>query len=914
MGEFHLRSIVAAVVAVDGTQGWSFTEDDTWCHVCPPDGTAVARVQGWKLHVSATRLSVPEVLHRCAGVLVERACAFKFARTAELVAKLTNERYDRAQCGKIITVYPEDDDQLREVAAALDATTAGMRGPAVLSDRPLRPGSLVHYRYGAFQGVRVLTDDGAYQVRLRTPDGRTIEDVRAPRFSPPPWAEPPYPAPAAPPASNGAAGARTVVLGDRFEVREAIRHAARGGVYRAWDRHTETMVIVKQARADVGQRPDGRDARDVLRAEADALDALAGIAPDRLALFDQKDHTFLAESLVPGTTLSAWIHDRLTAAGPMAGPAPADALDMASRLAGLLAEVHRRGLVFQDFTPMNIMVTPDGSLRLIDPELVAVPGAWALRGHTPAFAPPETVDEIGPGRVPQQSADLYALGAVLFVLALGAAPLFGTDQPGPGSTHDRITALITAAAVHNATARALAPAIRGLTADEPAQRWSIERLRAFLDDRAATPTTVLRTGPAEGTTSDRLPAAELDSFARDGLTHIVSTVASEPDAGRLWSSTAFGTTADPHSVQHGSAGVLSVLVRADQLLDRPDLRAVIARVAAWTGRPGTAPRLLPGLYFGRSGTAWALYDAARHLGDADLEARAVDLALALPVRWPNPDVCHGVAGSALAQLRLWRGTGREEFLDRARQAGEALLAGATEADGRVYWTVPDNLDSTLVGITHLGFAHGVAGIGYTLLALAQATGREDFLRTAVLAGDTLAVEVDRKPWGAGWRSDRGDERGTGMQFHWCSGSSGVGTFLLRLWQATGEITYLDLAREAAAAVRQTRWRTGTSACHGLAGNGEFLLDLADAVGGEYRAWAQELATSMVLRHARHGDLRLVPDEGDQDVTADFNVGLAGSVGFLLRLRHGGRRPFMADPSSGRWQVAPASARRPVAAR
>ncbi|BBB01883.1 hypothetical protein RVR_10546 [Actinacidiphila reveromycinica] len=57
-----VRSVLAALDERD----WKVEDDGVWCRVTPPRHTS--RVQGWKLHVSTTRLSAPEVPHRAAGV------------------------------------------------------------------------------------------------------------------------------------------------------------------------------------------------------------------------------------------------------------------------------------------------------------------------------------------------------------------------------------------------------------------------------------------------------------------------------------------------------------------------------------------------------------------------------------------------------------------------------------------------------------------------------------------------------------------------------------------------------------------------------------------------------------------------------------------------------------------------------
>jgi hypothetical protein len=149
---------------------------------------------------------------------------------------------------------------------------------------------------------------------------------------------------------------RPVLLADRFEVRRAMRHSARSGVYRALDHQSGAEVIVKQARAHVGGRRNGTDSRDGLRNEWTALTTLAGLAPEPIHRFGQDGHALMIESLLPGRTPAAWLEARLAerADGPLSGLDPELVLDMARRLTALLGEVHQRGLVLQDFTPPNM--------------------------------------------------------------------------------------------------------------------------------------------------------------------------------------------------------------------------------------------------------------------------------------------------------------------------------------------------------------------------------------------------------------------------------------------------------------------------------------------------------------------------------------------------------------------------------
>ena len=150
-------------------------------------GTGPWPDQGWKLHVSATPLSAVDVLERALDVLLAEGVRFKVVTTVGVLGSMNFGLFGVSQIGKFITVYPSDDAQAVRLAVALDAATARRRGPRVPTDRPLGPGSLVHYRYGSM--VR-RSHGGGHEEQSRNdlldPAGRLIDDVRVGFYSPPP--------------------------------------------------------------------------------------------------------------------------------------------------------------------------------------------------------------------------------------------------------------------------------------------------------------------------------------------------------------------------------------------------------------------------------------------------------------------------------------------------------------------------------------------------------------------------------------------------------------------------------------------------------------------------------------------------------------------------------------------------------
>jgi hypothetical protein len=896
-----LLDVLRGVLARGGADRWQVHPTDHWCWVRPPE--APLRAHGWKLHVAATPLSAPLVLARAAEVLVRRGCAFKFGTDIKRVAQLVGVWYDRGAAGKFITVYPADDEQFRAVARELHQVTTGLAGPRILSDRPLCPDSLVHYRYGTFTDTTVFTDDGVYESRLVGPDGSAVRDERRAWFTPPDWAPPPFPpqalpqtpafprppafpqtpvlgeAPAAAPSAPHAP-----LLGGRFRVRTVIRHANRGGIYRTTDERDGASVLVKQARPHVGALLDGTDVRDRLREEARLLDVLAplGLYPARVELFAEQGHLFLAEELIAGDTLDRWTGS------------VAQQIQVAGRLVAAVRAVHDAGLVIRDLKPGNVMVTPSGAVRMIDAEGVAEVGRVAYPVATPAFAAPEVTPVPAPVEVTPQAqvADRYSLGLTLFALftALSDAGWVVGTTGSPRGCAERDARLGQILGDHQVPPY-LGSLIAGLAHPDPSARWSLDRASRFLADMPDEPPVE----PAAASSAAVVAApADLERLVVDGVTAL--RVGMTPQRAQLWDADLPTAKADPANAWLGAAGGLSTLVRASRGLDDPALAAALRTAADWVdARLTDVPRVLPGLSFGRAGTAWALYDAARALDDDRLAGRAVELARRLPTAGPLSDITHGLAGAGLARLHLWHHTGDAGLREQALATADAVVRAAHRDGDGWAWPVPVDADSATAGTSTHGFAHGIAGIGTFLLLADELNGpRSDEYRAAALsAGDTLVRAARVDDGYPVWPETVGGTDFATPAGHWCNGPVGIGTFLVRLWAATGESRFADLATRCVPP-RRHRWHSVLGACCGLAGVGHFLLDLADFTGdSSYRPEAEQVADLVYARRRTAGGRELCAPAGRG---ASYKDGTAGVLDFLLRLRYGGPAPWLPVPA------------------
>lgn len=249
------------------------------------------------------------------------------------------------------------------------------------------------------------------------------------------------------------------------------------------------------------------------------------------------------------------------------------------------------------------------------------------------------------------------------------------------------------------------------------------------------------------------------------------------------------------------------------------------------------------------------------------------------------DVIGGAAGALLGLLALYRETGDEEALARARACGDHLLRkGHTVGPGVGAWPSPS-------GVPLAGFAHGAAGIAYALLKLFTETSDERY-REAALGG--IGYEGRLFDQGvANWPDLR---QGAGEGPHqfaptWCNGGSGIGLARLGGLAACDS----DAIRADIEAAAEVALRAGTGGvdhlCCGNLGRADILhemgyrLDREDLVSA-----AQSRVAGCVQRKRRTGAYRLWWDTGGGIALPGFFQGTSGIGYALLRAASPGILP------------------------
>ncbi|NEK85201.1 serine/threonine protein kinase [Blastococcus saxobsidens] len=297
---------------------------------------------------------------------------------------------------------------------------------------------------------------------------------------------------------------QTDLLANRYRLTSLIAGGGMGQVWRGHDALLDRPVAVKVLRDQFAG-----DATFLTRFRAEAQHAAVLTHPHIAAVFDYGEVTgpggvplaYLVMELVEGESLA----DLLARERQLD---PARTVDIVRQAADGLAAAHAAGVVHRDVKPANVLVTPQGVVKITDfgiarsASSVAVTGTGQVIGTAHYFSPEQAA-----GGQATPASDVYALGAVAYECLAGHRPFEAEnpvqvavmhirDEPAPlpAGVPDDVRALVQ---------RAMAKEPRDRFPDGAALRDAAARLNAGLPTspaRSARPAaTAVLPVPAPGT-------------------------------------------------------------------------------------------------------------------------------------------------------------------------------------------------------------------------------------------------------------------------------------------------------------------------------------------------------------------------------------------------------------------------------
>lgn len=218
------------------------------------------------------------------------------------------------------------------------------------------------------------------------------------------------------------------VYSNRYHVTHLIARGGMATVYRAQDQLLNRAVALKILDPELSADPSFVER---FRREAQSAANLSN--PNIVPVFDWGEDNgtyFIVMELVEGASLAEELRRDTTVS-------PQRTAQLGAQMASALAYAHRQGMVHRDVKPGNILITPEGVVKVTDfgiAQAVAsedhLAEAGSVMGTATYFSP-----EQAEGRPVDGRSDTYSLGIVLYEMVAGRPPFTGATPIEVSSQH-----------------------------------------------------------------------------------------------------------------------------------------------------------------------------------------------------------------------------------------------------------------------------------------------------------------------------------------------------------------------------------------------------------------------------------------------------------------------------------------------
>ena len=217
------------------------------------------------------------------------------------------------------------------------------------------------------------------------------------------------------------------IIKERYEITQLLGEGGMSYVYKAIDKQLQRTVAIKTLKPNYVEQE-----KFVERFKREAQTAANLNHPNIVQIFDWGigDEPFFVMEYIEGNTLTSIIANKRTISMN-------DILFIGAQVSSGLHAAHSKGLVHRDIKPGNIMITPEGKVKVTDFGIVSLQNeesditkTGSILG-TASYISPEQAQ----GKPVSKESDLYSLGTVLYELITGRPPFEGDTPIATATKH-----------------------------------------------------------------------------------------------------------------------------------------------------------------------------------------------------------------------------------------------------------------------------------------------------------------------------------------------------------------------------------------------------------------------------------------------------------------------------------------------